>query len=144
MKHCKHFRLKNGSSQDQNLALTVLSVPDSLDRDSKQRRRSGQCVSRPPWPKLSGHLSSLPTFPALEREGNNLKNNPIFWPGNNSKGFARFRLNNSSSQGQKLAVTVLYVPNSLDSGPQQACLAPCHHVATLSASMSKVDNNCES
>ena len=57
----KSFCLNNGSSQDQNLALTVLSVPDSLDRDSKQRRRSGQWISCPPWPKLSGHLSSLPT-----------------------------------------------------------------------------------
>ena len=36
--------------------------------------------------------------------------------GNNLKVFESFRLRNSASQGQKLALTVFYVPNSLDSG----------------------------
>ena len=42
--------------------------------------------------------------PAPERRGDNLK------------GFKGFHLKNGSSQGQDLALTVLYVPCSLDSG----------------------------
>jgi len=37
--------------------------------------------------------------------------------GNNLKVFKDFRTENGSSQGQNLAVTVLHVPSSLDSGP---------------------------
>jgi hypothetical protein len=36
--------------------------------------------------------------------------------GNNVKGFENFCLMNGSNQGQDLALTVLYVPYSLDSG----------------------------
>jgi len=36
----KDFYPKNGSSQAQNLAVTVFFVPDSLDRGSRAARRS--------------------------------------------------------------------------------------------------------
>ena len=49
-------------------------------------------------------LDSDGTVAAGKREGNSLK------------GFEDFPLENGSSQGQNLALTVLSVPNSLDSG----------------------------
>ena len=50
------------------------------------------------------HCNSFPATVA-EREGNKLKK------------IKHFHLENGSSQGQNLAVTVLFVPNSLNSGP---------------------------
>ena len=58
-----------------------------------------------------GSLISIflaPDVPAFEREGNNYK------------GITDLRLQNSSSQGQNLAWTVIFVRNSLDSGSIQA------------------------
>ena len=37
------------------------------------------------------------------------------WGGNNLEGFGNFRAENGSSQGQRLALTGLFVPSSLDS-----------------------------
>ena len=60
-----------------------------------------------------------PRGTALERGGNTLN------------GFDGFRTGNGSSQGRNLAVTVLFVPNSLDSGSlirSRALLGPKIHM----------------
>ena len=46
----------------------------------------------------------------------------VDWEWNNSKGFQYFCLQNGSSKGQHLALTVLYVPYELDSGHPKATI----------------------
>ena len=53
---------------------------------------------------FSAQHSRTSAHPASKREGNN------------ANGCEDFCLENSASQGQNLALTVLFVPNSLDSG----------------------------
>jgi len=66
---------------------------------------------------------SQPPGPAWSRA--HPKPLPAAQEGNTLRGFKDFCLNDGSSQGQNLAVTVLYVPNSFDIGFRGASTRRC-------------------